>query len=56
MVAEYDAALAGEKGAILRRERLHRSRIIELRAAQDAGAVHVCRISCRGQTWNTCRR
>lgn len=39
MVAEYDAAPAGEKGAILRRERLYHSHIIEWRAARDAGAM-----------------
>jgi transposase len=39
MVAEYDAARAGEKGAILRRERLYHSHIIEWRAARDAGAM-----------------
>lgn len=39
IVAEYDAALNGEKGAILRRERLYHSHIIEWRAARDAGAM-----------------
>jgi transposase len=39
MVAEYDAAPTGEKGAILRRERLYHSHIIEWRAARDAGAM-----------------
>ena len=39
MVAEYDAAPAGEKGAILRRERLYHSHIMEWRAARDAGAM-----------------
>ncbi len=39
MVAEYDAAPNGEKGAILRRERLYHSHIIEWRAARDAGAL-----------------
>ena len=38
IVAEYDAAPNGEKGAILRRERLYHSHIIERRAARDAGA------------------
>jgi transposase-like protein len=38
IVAEYDAAPNGEKGAILRRERLYHSHIIEWRAARDAGA------------------
>jgi transposase len=39
MVAEYDAAPAGEKGAILRRERLYHSHIIEWRQAREAGAL-----------------
>src|SRR3989475_11825627 len=36
IVAEYDAAPNGEKGAILRRERLYHSHIIEWRAARGA--------------------
>jgi transposase-like protein len=39
IVAEYDAAPPGEKGAILRRERLYHSHIIEWRQARDAGAM-----------------
>jgi transposase-like protein len=39
IVAEYEAAPSGEKGAILRRERLYHSHIIEWRAARDAGAM-----------------
>lgn len=39
IVAQYDAAPAGEKGAILRRERLYHSHIIEWRRARDAGAL-----------------
>ncbi|CAM5684949.1 transposase [Kitasatospora aureofaciens] len=39
IVAEYDAAPTGEKGAILRRERLYHSHIIEWRQARDAGAT-----------------
>jgi transposase-like protein len=39
IVAEYDAAPAGEKGAILRRERLYHSHVIEWRRARDAGAM-----------------
>ncbi|MEV6576304.1 hypothetical protein [Streptomyces sp. NPDC051577] len=38
IVAEYDAAPAGEKGAILRRERLYHSHVIEWRQARDAAA------------------
>jgi transposase len=38
MVAEYDAATeAGAKGALLRREGLYSSHIIEWRRARDAG-------------------
>jgi transposase len=37
MVAEYDRLPAGEKGALLRREGLYSSHIIEWRRARDAG-------------------
>ena len=39
IVAEYDAAPKGEKGAVLRRERLYDSHVQEWRAARDAGAL-----------------
>lgn len=40
MVAEYDAATGpGAKGALLRREGLYSSHIIEWRRARDAGAL-----------------
>jgi transposase-like protein len=40
MVAEYDAATEpGAKGALLRREGLYSSHIIEWRRARDAGAL-----------------
>ncbi|MBZ6088926.1 hypothetical protein KVH07_15380 [Streptomyces olivaceus] len=39
IVAEYDAALKNEKGAVLRRERLYHSHVKEWRAARDAGAL-----------------
>ena len=39
VVAEYDAAPDGEKGAVLRREGLYSSHIIEWRKARDAGAL-----------------
>ncbi|MER7585526.1 hypothetical protein [Kitasatospora sp. NPDC097691] len=39
IVAEYDAAPEGEKGAVLRRERLYHSHVTEWRAARDAGAL-----------------
>src|SRR5450755_1786693 len=39
VVAEYDAAPAGEKGAVLRREGLYSSHVIEWRRAREAGAL-----------------
>lgn len=39
IVAEYDAARDGEKGAVLRREGLYSSHIIEWRRARDAKAL-----------------
>lgn len=39
VVAEYDAAPAGEKGAVLRREGLYSSHVIEWRRARDCGAL-----------------
>jgi transposase len=39
VVAEYDAAAAGEKGAVLRREGLDSSHVIEWRPARDSGAL-----------------
>ena len=39
IVAEYDAAPDGEKGAVLRREGLYSSHITEWRKARDAGAL-----------------
>ena len=39
VVAEYDAAPAGEKGAVLRREGLYSSHVIEWRRARDSGAL-----------------
>jgi transposase len=39
IVAEYDAAESGEKGAILRREGLYSSHVVEWRRARDAGAL-----------------
>jgi transposase len=38
ILAEYDAADRGERGAILRREGLYSSHIVERRKAADAGA------------------
>ena len=39
VVAEYDAAAMGEKGAVLRREGLYSSHVIEWRRARDAGVL-----------------
>jgi transposase len=39
VVAEYDAAATGEKGAVLRREGLYSSHIVEWRRARDAGVL-----------------
>jgi len=39
ILAAYDAAVPGEKGAILRREGLYSSHIVEWRRARDAGAL-----------------
>jgi transposase-like protein len=39
IVAEYDAAPEGAKGAVLRREGLYSSHVIEWRKARDAGAL-----------------
>ena len=39
VLAEYDAAADGEKGALLRREGLYSSHIVEWRKARDAGAL-----------------
>lgn len=39
MVAEYDQAVHGERGALLRREGLYHSHIIEWRKARDAGTL-----------------
>lgn len=36
---EYDAAEPGEKGALLRREGLYSSHLVEWRRARDAGAL-----------------
>jgi transposase len=39
VVAEYDAAATGEKGAVLRREGLYSSHVIEWRRARVVAAV-----------------
>lgn len=39
ILAEYDAAPDGEKGAVLRREGLYSSHLVEWRRARDAGAL-----------------
>src|ERR1700710_974444 len=40
IVAEYESAEPGEKGALLRREGLYSSHVVEWRRARDAGALH----------------
>jgi hypothetical protein len=49
VLAEYDAAADGAKGALLRREGLYSSYITEWRKARDAGALRGCR-AARPQT------
>lgn len=39
ILAEYEAAPDGERGAVLRRERLYHSHIIDWRNAREAGAL-----------------
>jgi transposase-like protein len=39
ILAEYEAAEPGEKGALLRREGLYSSHLVEWRRARDAGAL-----------------
>src|SRR4051794_41548980 len=39
ILAEYDAAEPGEKGALLRREGLYSSHLVEWRRARDASAL-----------------
>ncbi len=39
VLAEYDAAGPGEKGAVLRRHGLYSSHLVEWRRARDAGAL-----------------
>jgi len=39
ILAEYESAPEGEKGAVLRRERLYHSHIIDWRTARDAAAM-----------------
>jgi hypothetical protein len=39
VLAEYEAAPKGEKGAVLRREGLYSSHVIEWARARDAGAL-----------------
>jgi transposase-like protein len=39
VVAAYDAAPDGQKGAVLRREGLYSSHIVEWRRARDSGAL-----------------
>jgi transposase-like protein len=45
ILAEYDAAAEGEKGALLRREGLYSSHIVQWRRARDAGALAALAVS-----------
>jgi transposase len=47
VLAEYDAAEPGEKGAILRREGLYSSHVVDWRRARDAGALAGLRVAPR---------
>jgi len=49
ILAEYDAADRGERGAILRREGLYSSHIVEWRKAADAGARSGLAPAARGR-------
>jgi transposase len=49
VVAEYDAAVPGEKGAVLRREGLYSSHVIEWRRARDSGALASPAVRPRGR-------
>src|SRR3954451_16550789 len=40
ILAEYDLAEPGDKGALLRREGLYSSHLVEWRRARDAGALN----------------
>ena len=54
MLAAYDAAPEGEKGALLRREGLYSSHIVEWRRARDAGALAGL-AAPRGRPWRNAR-
>ena len=45
ILTEYDAAPEGEKGALLRREGLYSSHIVQWRRARDAGALAALAVS-----------
>ena len=47
ILAAYDAAADGEKGALLRREGLYSSHIVEWRRARDAGALAGLAVAAR---------
>jgi transposase-like protein len=52
IVTEYEAATdAGAKGAILRREGLYSSHIVEWRRARDAGAMAGLAVRPRARAW-----
>ena len=49
ILAEYDSAPDGAKGAVLRREGLYSSHVIEWRRARDAGALAGLKAPRRGR-------
>src|ERR1700751_2561803 len=49
ILAAYDAAPEGEKGALLRREGLYSSHIVQWRQAPDAGGLARVGVPRRGQ-------
>src|SRR5512132_614509 len=51
ILAAYDAAADGEKGALLRREGLYSSHVVEWRRAREAGALAALAVP-RGRVWN----
>lgn len=49
IVAEYDRSIEpGARGALLRREHLHRARVYEWRRARDAGALNALTVKPSG--------
>jgi transposase len=53
VLAEYDAAEPGEKGAILRREGLYSSHVVDWRRARDIGALAGLDVAPRARRRNS---